>query len=75
VQRTDIIDRLGSVTVPVRLLVGTETADYLLPAAQAIVAALPDADLVELVGQGHVANETAPDRLAESIADFAAFAS
>jgi pimeloyl-ACP methyl ester carboxylesterase len=75
VQRTDILGRLGSVTVPVRLLVGTETADYLLPAAQALVAALPDADLVELVGQGHTANETAPDLLAKSIADFAAFAS
>jgi len=32
---------------------------------------LPDADLVELVGQGHVANETAPGLLADSILDFA----
>jgi pimeloyl-ACP methyl ester carboxylesterase len=75
VQRTDILDRLGPVTVPVRLLVGTETADYIRPAAEAIVRALPRADLVELVGQGHTANETAPDLLAKSILDFAGFAS
>jgi len=71
VQRTDVLERLGKVTGPVRLLVGTETADYLLPAAQAIVDALPDADLVELTGQGHVANETAPRLLADTILDFA----
>jgi len=69
--RTDILDRLDKVTVPVRLLVGTRTADYLRPAALAIVDALPDADLVELAGQGHVANETAPDRLADAILEFA----
>jgi pimeloyl-ACP methyl ester carboxylesterase len=68
-RRTGVLDRLGKVTLPVRLLVGTETADY--PAAQAIVEALPDADLVDLVGQGHVANETGPGLLADVILDFA----
>ena len=70
-QRADVLERLGKVTAPVRLLVGTETGDYLLPAAGAIVEALPDADLVELVGQGHVANETAPDKLAAAVLEFA----
>ncbi|HEY7049339.1 MAG TPA: alpha/beta hydrolase [Jatrophihabitantaceae bacterium] len=71
VQRTDVLDRLGKVTVPVRLLVGTTSAEYMRPAAESIVAALPDADLVELPGQGHTANETAPDQLAGAIRDFA----
>jgi pimeloyl-ACP methyl ester carboxylesterase len=71
VQCTDILDRLDKVTVPVRLLVGTATADYMHPTAEAIVDALPNADLVELTGQGHVANETAPDQLAQAILDFA----
>jgi pimeloyl-ACP methyl ester carboxylesterase len=71
VQRTDVLDRLGKVTVPVRLLVGTLSARYMRPAAETIVAALPDADLVELPGQGHTANETAPGLLAAAIREFA----
>jgi pimeloyl-ACP methyl ester carboxylesterase len=71
VQRTDVLDRLGQLARPVRLLVGTASADYMRPAAEAIVDALPDADLVELPGQGHTANDTAPDQLAAAIGDFA----
>ncbi len=60
VQAYEISDRPAKVDVPVRLLVGTQSPPYLRPAAEAMAARLPRADLVTLTGQGHMANEYAP---------------
>ncbi|MFI6602551.1 alpha/beta fold hydrolase [Nonomuraea sp. NPDC050536] len=67
VQAYEISDRLAKVDVPVRLLVGTESPRYLRPAAEAIAARLPRAELVTLTGQGHMAIEYAPRLFADQV--------
>lgn len=52
--------RLGRLTMPVRLLVGGVTSPWLRASTLAAHAALPGSELVELPGQGHGAMDTAP---------------
>jgi len=69
VQRTDVLERLaGHRAGPAARR--HRDGDYLLPAAQAIVDALPDADLVELTARATSRTRRRPV-LADTILDFA----
>jgi pimeloyl-ACP methyl ester carboxylesterase len=52
------VDRLASITQPTLVVTG-ETADFFEHAADAVAAALPNAERVVLKGQGHVADPRA----------------
>ena len=52
------IDRLATITQPTLVVTG-ETADFFEQAADAVAAALPNAERVVLKGQGHVADPRA----------------
>ncbi len=67
-----VTDRLSSITVPVRLLLGTESPDYYLPAAEAVRSVVPQADIVPLSGQAHLAIDNDPDQFLAAVLDFAA---
>jgi len=66
----DISARLSAITVPVRLLLGTESPAYFRPAAEAIAAQLPDAEIVPLTGQAHLAINEDPDQFIEKVVSF-----
>ncbi|HVV84560.1 MAG TPA: alpha/beta hydrolase [Kofleriaceae bacterium] len=53
-------DRLGDVTVPVRLLGGERSAAYFRPTLEALARALPRATLVSIAGGGHMLHAEAP---------------
>ena len=59
-----------SIAVPVLLLVGSETTPFQRAAVDALALALPDARVVELEGQGHVAIAAAPELVATALASF-----
>lgn len=62
------LDRFGALTVPVTVLLGELSAGNAFAAiADALVAAVPDADLVRLPGQHHLAHQFAPRLLADEI--------
>ncbi|HEX6357474.1 alpha/beta hydrolase [Actinophytocola sp.] len=61
IEAFDISARLSAIDVPVRLLLGTESPAYFRPAAAAIAAHLPDAAIVELPGQAHMAINEDPE--------------
>lgn len=71
IEAFDISARLSAIDVPVRLLLGTESPAYFRPAAEAIIANLPDAELVELAGQAHMAINEAPDLFMDKLFSFA----
>jgi len=52
------------------LLVGTDSPPEILAAHDAVAAAVPDAGVVTLSGQGHVAMLTAPDLFAREVLRF-----
>lgn len=56
----DISERLGGIRVPVRMLLGTESPDYLRQATNAIAARLPNVEVRSLEGQQHLAIDTDP---------------
>jgi pimeloyl-ACP methyl ester carboxylesterase len=56
-------------TVPVLLLVGSDTAPELAQPFAALADSLPDARVRVLPGQRHAAHQTAPDVLAEALRD------
>lgn len=58
------------VTVPVLLLVGSDSPDDIKADPEVVAAALPHARISELPGQQHVAQLTAPDLLARTVLDF-----
>lgn len=58
------------ITVPVLLLVGSDSPDDIKADPDVVASALPDARIVELPGQQHVAQLTAPDLLARTVLDF-----
>ncbi|MFJ8387689.1 alpha/beta fold hydrolase [Streptomyces sp. NPDC094438] len=70
VENFDISDRFGKITIPVRLLLGTESPAYFRPAAGAIAAQLPHADLVPLHGQGHLGVSGDPDQFVAAVLAF-----
>jgi pimeloyl-ACP methyl ester carboxylesterase len=60
----------ATIAVPTLLLTGTRSPDW-YPEAPTVAAALPDARLIELPGQGHAADIVAPDLIAEALLAFA----
>lgn len=56
--------------VPALLLLGGESPDWAREGTERVRAALPDARVAVLPGQGHAATMTAPGLVAEEIARF-----
>lgn len=63
-------DRLVVLTMPVLLLVGADSPEWMKQGVDAFAAALPNAQVEVLEGQGHNAQFTAPDLLAAEIRRF-----
>jgi len=62
--------RFAAITVPVRFLVGTESAPFLRAATATAQAAVPFSDIVELPGQAHTAMDTAPQLFFDEVLRF-----
>ncbi|OBI77892.1 alpha/beta fold hydrolase [Mycobacterium asiaticum] len=62
--------RHAEITVPVRLLLGTESPAYFRAAATLLAARLPDASIVALRGQGHQAIDYDPEQFVRAVMDF-----
>jgi pimeloyl-ACP methyl ester carboxylesterase len=56
--------------IPVLLLVGSDSPETIQGKPRAVAAALPNARIVELEGQGHMANITAPELTARVLLEF-----
>jgi pimeloyl-ACP methyl ester carboxylesterase len=63
-------DRYRGLVAPVLLLLGEESPDWARDGTELIRAALPDARVAVLRGQGHAATVTAPELVADEIARF-----
>ena len=63
-------DALAALTMPVLLLLGTESPDWAVRSVHAYADAIPGAELRMLEGQGHSANMSAPGLLASELARF-----
>ncbi|MGH3024317.1 MAG: alpha/beta fold hydrolase [Gaiellaceae bacterium] len=63
-------ERFRDLAVPTLLLLGEESADWAREGTELIRAALPDARIAVLRGQGHMANVTAPELVADEVARF-----
>lgn len=61
---------LASIRVPVLLMIGGENEAALRPGAERLCALINDARIHLLLGQGHMAFDTAPDILASAITTF-----
>lgn len=70
VEAFDTSDRLSRIGVPVRMLLGTESQDYLPAMTAAIAARLPRVEIVHLSGQGHMAMDNDPNAFAAAVLDF-----
>jgi len=65
------LERYRALRVPTLLLLGTLSAPHpLKDTTEALAKTLPDARIVELPGQGHLANERAPALVADCIREF-----
>jgi pimeloyl-ACP methyl ester carboxylesterase len=64
------MDSFAGITVPVLLLVGSETEARRRAMATALTRVLPDNRVTELPGQRHAAHQTAPAQFASVIRDF-----
>ncbi|MEV4252812.1 alpha/beta hydrolase [Spirillospora sp. NPDC049652] len=65
------IERFAALDLPVTLIQGDESPAHLGERLADLAAALPDARIVTLAGQGHFANRTAPHLLADAVRDAA----
>jgi pimeloyl-ACP methyl ester carboxylesterase len=63
-------ERLGTIAVPVRLLLGTESPAYFSAAAATVAAQIPGATIVALWGQGHQAIDYDPDQFVRALLEF-----
>jgi pimeloyl-ACP methyl ester carboxylesterase len=63
-------EKFADFTVPTRILTGGDSTPNLLAAAERVRAAIPNADIVELPGQGHIAMTTAPKLFADEALRF-----
>jgi pimeloyl-ACP methyl ester carboxylesterase len=69
-QETDFNPRQAAkITIPTLLLTGSESHDW-NPEVETVAAALPDSRIAVLEGQGHVADITAPEMVAERLLEF-----
>ena len=62
-------EQAAAITVPTLLLVGTESPAW-GSEAQIVAGALPDARIVHLDGQGHIADLVAPEAVTEALLPF-----
>jgi pimeloyl-ACP methyl ester carboxylesterase len=62
--------RLGAIDLPVLVVSGETNPPNKQAVASRLAARIPNASLVTLSGEGHVAHHTAPDRLAELVFEF-----
>jgi pimeloyl-ACP methyl ester carboxylesterase len=65
------VERYREIEVPALLLRGTESPKHLQDRLTALAAVLPHATIVDLLGEGHNANMSAPQLVADAIAAFA----
>lgn len=63
-------ERLSKVTVPVRMLLGTESPGYLHAATAAVAARISGATIVALRGQGHQAIDYDPTQFVGAVLEF-----
>lgn len=63
-------ERLGAITLPVRLLLGTESPAYLRAATATVAARIPGATIVALHGQGHQAIDYDPQQFVKAVLEF-----
>jgi pimeloyl-ACP methyl ester carboxylesterase len=66
----EIADRLGDITVPVRLLWGQEDRWQPTGWAERLAADIPGAELVVVPGAGHFVMEDDPERVTREVLDF-----
>jgi pimeloyl-ACP methyl ester carboxylesterase len=68
-ERDFVLDRLGlqTIAVPSLLLVGSESPDWARRSTDAFAAAIPQAEVRTLEGQGHGAAMSAPEQLAAEL--------
>ena len=62
---------IAAITLPCRVIAGTESHPALRAIAATLARALPDAQLTELTGSGHVTYAEQPDDFAHAVAAFA----
>ena len=62
--------RFRRLAIPTLLIVGERSPPFLRAASDQLADALPDARIVELKGQAHIAMTSAPDLFAREIIDF-----
>jgi pimeloyl-ACP methyl ester carboxylesterase len=65
------VDRYAAITVPALLLRGTQSPKHLHDRLAALAAALPHNSVVDLPGEGHNANMSSPQLVADAIDAFA----
>ena len=65
------LDQYVGITTPVLLLEGTKSPAHLRERTRALANQLPTVDKVTMRGQGHMANQGAPQEVARIIADYA----
>lgn len=63
-------DRLRSLVAPALLLLGEESPSWAKEGADIVAAAIPDARIALLPGQGHMAHVTAPELVAQEVRRF-----
>jgi len=66
------LDRYAAIDVPALLLRGTDSPQHLQDRLAALAAVLPHNEVVDLPGEGHNANMSSPQLVANAIRDFAA---
>jgi pimeloyl-ACP methyl ester carboxylesterase len=64
-------DRYRGIEIPALLLRGTDSPQHLQDRLAALAAVLPDARIVDLAGEGHNANMSSPQLVADAIRPFA----
>jgi pimeloyl-ACP methyl ester carboxylesterase len=63
-------DQAARITVPVLMLVGGDSPDFLTAGVDTVAAALPDAQIVVLEGQQHIAIDLVPEVFADRVLEF-----
>lgn len=66
------VDRYRAIEVPTLLLRGTDSPKHLHERLAALASVLPHSETVDLPGEGHNANMSSPQMVADAIAGFAA---
>lgn len=68
--RASIVDRIDRIDAPALVMVGEEDAAIPPTHGRRLAECLPDAELVEVEGAGHMLPIEAPERVAEEVAGF-----